>query len=211
MNFRLKAAAAAFWQPVYCLVRLCRATQRRRRRSTARRPPSPRAPRLRADSIAAAGYGGTDRRPEVRSGRQGRATEAGAAGSGRRAGRGSTRRSRRQQPRQQAVTDNAAAVTTLQSDRDRPEGQSRPRWRHRFRTRRRRSRRISPIRRRLHYKGITLTPGGFIAGETVYRTQGDGRRHSDGLHRHSVRARATPTHLSEFLRQRPAVAREPDG
>ena len=26
----------------------------------------------------------------------------------------------------------------------------------------------------LHYKGITLTPGGFVAGETVYRTKATG-------------------------------------
>ena len=33
----------------------------------------------------------------------------------------------------------------------------------------------------IHYKGVTITPGGFVAAETVWRSAWTGRRHQHAV------------------------------
>jgi hypothetical protein len=74
---------------------------------------------------------------------------------------------------QQAVTDNAAAVTTLQSTVTDLKGST-------VSLATTVSDETAKIKKdlanpsALHYKGINITPGGFLAGETVYRTKATG-------------------------------------
>ncbi|MGD0801214.1 MAG: hypothetical protein ABR906_07860 [Terracidiphilus sp.] len=74
---------------------------------------------------------------------------------------------------QQAVTDNAAAVTTLQSTvTDLKGNQASLAATVSDETSKLKKEIDSP--NVLHYKGISITPGGFLAGETVYRTKATG-------------------------------------
>jgi hypothetical protein len=74
---------------------------------------------------------------------------------------------------QQAVTDNAAAVTTLQGTvTDLKGNQASLAATVSDETSKVKKAMESP--NALHYKGITITPGGFLAGETVYRTHATG-------------------------------------
>jgi long-subunit fatty acid transport protein len=74
---------------------------------------------------------------------------------------------------QQAVTDNAAAVTTLQSSvTDLKGNQASLATTVSDETTKIKKDFESP--KALRYKGITLTPGGYLAGETVYRTKATG-------------------------------------
>ena len=74
---------------------------------------------------------------------------------------------------QQAVTDNAAAVTTLQSSvTDLKGNQASLATTVSDATTQIKKDFESP--KALRYKGITLTPGGYLAGETVYRTKATG-------------------------------------
>ena len=57
----------------------------------------------------------------------------------------------------------------------------------------------------IHYKGITITPGGFLAAETVWRQRAT-TRHQYPLERHSVPG-ASPGPLVGVLRIWPSVAR----
>ena len=41
----------------------------------------------------------------------------------------------------------------------------------------------------IHYKGVTITPGGFIAAETVWRQRAEGRRHQHQPGRNSLSRR----------------------
>jgi hypothetical protein len=74
---------------------------------------------------------------------------------------------------QQAVTENSTAVTTLQSNVNDLKGTQAS-------LATTISDETSTIKKAvfspdfLHYKGITITPGGFMAGETVYRTKATG-------------------------------------
>ena len=47
----------------------------------------------------------------------------------------------------------------------------------------------------IHYKGITITPGGFLAAETVWRQRAEGSRHQYQFERHSVSRRFAGAHL----------------
>jgi hypothetical protein len=74
---------------------------------------------------------------------------------------------------QQAVTENAAAVTTLQSSvNDLKGSQASLATTVSDETTKIKKDIANPAT--LHYKGINLTPGGFVAGETVYRTKATG-------------------------------------
>jgi hypothetical protein len=74
---------------------------------------------------------------------------------------------------QQAVSDNAAAVTTLQSTvTDLKGNQVSLATTVSDETAKIKKEIASPAT--LHYKGITITPGGFTAGETIYRTKATG-------------------------------------
>jgi hypothetical protein len=74
---------------------------------------------------------------------------------------------------QQAVTDNTAAVTTLQSSvNDLKGSQASLATTVSDETTKIKKEIANPTT--LHYKGINLTPGGFVAGETVYRTKATG-------------------------------------
>jgi hypothetical protein len=74
---------------------------------------------------------------------------------------------------QQAVTDNAAAVTTLQSTvTDLKGNQVSLATTVSDETSKIKAAIANPTT--LHYKGISLTPGGYAAGETVYRTKATG-------------------------------------
>src|ERR1035438_8152572 len=74
---------------------------------------------------------------------------------------------------QQAVTDNAAAVSTLQSSvTDLKGNQASLATTVSDATTQIKKDFESP--KALRYKGITLTPGGYLAGETVYRTKATG-------------------------------------
>ncbi|MGA2350277.1 MAG: hypothetical protein ABSF70_07590 [Terracidiphilus sp.] len=74
---------------------------------------------------------------------------------------------------QQAVTDNAAAVTTLQTSvTDLKGNQASLATTVSDETAKIKKDLANPTT--LHYKGINLTPGGFLAGETVYRSKATG-------------------------------------
>ena len=74
---------------------------------------------------------------------------------------------------QQAVTDNAAAVTTLQSSVTDLKGtQASLATTISDETSKIKKEIASP--NALHYKGINITPGGYAAGETIYRTKATG-------------------------------------
>ncbi|MGO9317943.1 MAG: hypothetical protein ACLPXT_07150 [Terracidiphilus sp.] len=74
---------------------------------------------------------------------------------------------------QQAVTDNAAAVTTLQSSvNDLKGAQVSLATTVSDETSKIKKEMANPAT--LHYKGVNLTPGGFLAAETVYRTKATG-------------------------------------
>jgi len=74
---------------------------------------------------------------------------------------------------QQAVTENAAAVTTLQSSvNDLKGSQASLATTVTDETTKIKKEISNPVA--LHYKGINITPGGFVAGETVYRTKATG-------------------------------------
>jgi hypothetical protein len=74
---------------------------------------------------------------------------------------------------QQAVTDNTAAVTTLQSSvNDLKGSQASLATTVSDETTKIKKDIASP--NALHYKGINITPGGYVAGETVYRTKATG-------------------------------------
>jgi len=74
---------------------------------------------------------------------------------------------------QQAVTENAAAVTTLQSSvNDLKGSQASLTTTVTDETTKIKKEISNPVA--LHYKGINITPGGFVAGETVYRTKATG-------------------------------------
>jgi hypothetical protein len=74
---------------------------------------------------------------------------------------------------QQAVTDNTAAVNTLQSSvTDLKGSQASLATKVTEETEKIKKEVVSPSA--LHYKGVTLTPGGFLAGETIYRTKATG-------------------------------------
>jgi len=74
---------------------------------------------------------------------------------------------------QQAVTDNAAAVNTLSTTvTDLKANQTSLAVTVSDETAKIKKDIANPST--LHYKGITLTPGGFVAGETVYRTKATG-------------------------------------
>ncbi len=74
---------------------------------------------------------------------------------------------------EQAVTDNAAAVTTLQSTvTDMKNANASAVSSLSDDTAAIKKSIANPSS--LHYKGITLTPGGYVAGETVYRTKATG-------------------------------------
>jgi len=74
---------------------------------------------------------------------------------------------------QQAVTDNAAAVSTLQSSVTDLKGtQASLATTVSDETANIKKSIANPSA--LHYKGVNLTPGGYLAGETVYRTRATG-------------------------------------
>ena len=47
----------------------------------------------------------------------------------------------------------------------------------------------------IHYKGITITPGGFLAAETVWRQRAEGRRHQYQFELDSVSRRFAGAHV----------------
>ena len=57
----------------------------------------------------------------------------------------------------------------------------------------------------IHYKGVTITPGGFLAAETVWRQHGLGCRHQHAVQLDSVRWRGAES-LVGILRVGPPVA-----
>ena len=109
----------------------------------------------------------------------------------------------------QAVTDNAAAVTTLQTTVTDLKANS-------VSLATTVSDETSAIKKAianpttLHYKGITITPGGFTAGETVYRTKATGGDIPTAFSSIPYEG-ADAYSVQRVLRQRPPVARLDDG
>jgi hypothetical protein len=116
-------------------------------------------------------YARADRRTQVQPGRQGRSAEAGPAGRCRCAGRG------RQGAAAASAQQQAVTTTPQPSPRCRPPSLTSRAIRLRWPTV---SDETAKIKKDianpsvLHYKGITLTPGGFAAAETVYRSKATG-------------------------------------
>ena len=110
---------------------------------------------------------------------------------------------------QQAVTENAAAVTTLQSTvTDLKGNQVSLATTVSDETAKIKKEIANPTA--LHYKGITITPGGFVAAETVYRTKATGGDIPTAFS--AIPYEGADAYSAErVLRQRPPVARLPDG